>query len=136
MKNAGLIFLVGCGMLLIAVALGKVANVMAPSLQGEYANTAIFREATDPKMALFWLVPFITAGLVFWIWRLARGHIQGGTYMIKGINFGLVYWTLTVPGMIMSFCTFQLSAAIVLSWAISNLGQYLFAGLMYARWRA
>lgn len=135
MKNLGLIFLVGCGMLLIGITLGRIANEIVPALETEYANTGIFRPGTDPKMSLFWFVPFITAGLMFWIWNLAKGRIKGSTYGSKGMNFGLIFWTLTIPGMIMSYCTFQLSAEIVTSWAVSNLAESLFAGIMYSRWR-
>lgn len=135
MKNLGLILLTGCGMLLIGITLGKIANVMSPALESEYANANIFRPGTDPKMSLFWFVPFITAGLMFWVWNLSKNRIKGSTYGSKGMNFGLIFWMLTIPGMIMSYCTFQLSAAIVVSWAISNLAESLFAGVMYSRWR-
>ena len=136
MKNLGLIFLVGGGMLLVNLTFLKIANMMTPALAIEYKNASIFRAVNDPRMSLFWFVPFLTAGLMLWLWNLSKNRIKGSTYRRKGMNFGLIYWTLTIPGMIMSFFTFQLSTAIIVSWTISNLGQSLFAGVMYARWRS
>ncbi|PBQ30512.1 hypothetical protein CNR22_01590 [Sphingobacteriaceae bacterium] len=135
MKNPGIVVLTGFGMLAIGMGLGKLANAMEPSIETEYMNTTIFRSVTDPKMAFYWFVPFITAGLMLWIWNLAKHRIKGYTYSSKGLNFGLIYWAVTIPGMIMSYCTFQLSGAIVVSWAISNLAEAIFAGVVYARFR-
>ena len=136
MKNLGLIFLVGGGMLLVNLTFLKIANKMIPALAIEYKNASIFRAVTDPRMSLFWFVPFLTAGLMLWLWNLSKNRIKGSSYRRKGMNFGLIYWALTIPGMIMSFFTFQLSTAIIVSWTLSNLGQSLFAGVMYARWRS
>jgi len=122
-------------MLLIGMTLGKIANIMVPTIETEYMNNAIFRSMSDPKMALYWFVPFITAGLMLWIWNHVKHYVKGSAYGSKGLNFGMTWWALTIPGMIMSYCSFQLSGAIVISWAISNFGQSLFAGIMYARWR-
>lgn len=136
MKNTGIILLTGLGMLAVGTAFGRITDIMMPSVKAEYMDPALFRPWSDPEMSLFWLVPFISAGMMFLVWNLTKRQIKGSTRSAKGFNFALIYWMISIPGMIMSYSSFQLSGAIVLSWSISGLLENVLAGQIYARWRS
>lgn len=136
MKNFGIILLTGVVMLAMGMGISQLFSILAPSIQAEYTNASIFRSWSDPKMSFYWFVPFITAAIMLFVWNLCKNKIKGSNSINKGFNFGLMYWAIALPGMIMSYSSFQLSFTLVLSWTLSNLFEYIAAGWVYARWRS
>ena len=125
--------LVGLVMLVVGLAVGQLLNAIFPQLVAEYNNSAVIRPWSDPAMSLYFIEPFVTGLILAWIWGVTRHLFKGENIVSKGTNFGLVYWLATVPGMIMSFASFQLSLLIVVSWSVTLLVQALFAGWVLAK---
>ena len=125
--------LVGITMLLISVVYGFASNKIAPSLQNEYQNSSVFRPWSDPRMSLMWLHPFTVGILLAWIWSGIWKAIPGETFMMKGLSFSLTWFLLSIPGMIMSYASFEVSGTMVLSWTLNNFFQALSTGYILSR---
>jgi hypothetical protein len=108
-------------------------NQIFPGLQAEYQNQYIFRKWDDPLMSIFWIVPFINAFVALYVWSICKRVLKGDTYVSRGFYFAFLYWLVTIPGMVISYSSFQISEAMVISWTAGNLLQALFTGLIYAR---
>ncbi|MGZ5245397.1 MAG: hypothetical protein ACXWD4_15860, partial [Bacteroidia bacterium] len=51
----------------------------------------------------------------------------------NGFKFGLMFWVISLPGMLISYSSFPISIAMVLGWTFSGLVQYLLAGLVVSK---
>lgn len=117
----------GLAMLVVMMVISFASGSLFPSVQAEYQNTNLFRPWSDPLMSLMFMQPFILGLVLAWIWNRVKGIVKGVTPGKKAINFALVYWVVAIPGMVMSWSTFQISLAMVITWWISILAQ-AFAG--------
>ena len=134
MKRAILFgLLAGLAMLIVSVALGPLFNLLFPSLAAEYNNTNLFRPWSDPIMYLMLVEPFILGIILAWIFYITKGLFKEKIVWKKGIYFGLCYWVITIPGMVMSYSSFPISLLMVMTWSVSILIQAIVAGLIYAR---
>ena len=133
MKKITIGILAGVIMFMASILVGQVFMFIAPELKNEYQNPHIFRSWEDPMMSFFYVVPFLTGILLAWIWEVTKIVIKGDGMTAKGLNFGLMYWLITLPGLIMTYSSFQLSLMIVFSWVITNLVQALCAGLLFSK---
>jgi hypothetical protein len=122
--------LAGVAMLAVGFGLGYAMMFIFPSLGAEYANTALFRPWSDPIMSLYFAHPFVLGFILAWVWNKVKGVIGGAGWSGKGTRFGLAYWLVTIPGMVISYASFPLSLLMVVSWSISILAQALAAGLI------
>jgi len=131
-----LLFGLVTGIILLGVGMGLnyLLNAIFPQLVTEYQNIAIFRPWDDPKMSLFFIYPFLVALLLAFAWTKHKNAFQGSA-LKKGLIFGLAYFTIAViPGMLMSYSSFQVSALMVGSWTLSSLLYGVISGLIYAKW--
>jgi hypothetical protein len=134
MKKAILFgLLAGLAMLIVSVALGPLFNLIFPSLAAEYSNTNLFRPWSDPIMYLMFVEPFVLGIILGWIFYITKGLFKEKIVWKKGIYFGLCYWLVTIPGMVISYSSFPVSLLMVVTWSISILIQAIVAGLIYAR---
>lgn len=118
-------------MLATGLLVGQVFNVLIPSLTEEYKNENLFRAWTDPVMSLYFVHPFVLGLIMAWIWSYIRPLLPGRPAS-AGLVFGLIYMVTIIPGMLMSFSSFPLSAAMVISWLVSGLAEGLVAGWVLA----
>ena len=125
--------LAGLAMLMVSVALGPLFNLIFPSLAAEYNNTNLFRPWSDPVMYLMLVEPFILGIILAWIFSITKGLFKDKNAWKRGIYFGLCYWVITIPGMVMSYSSFPISLLMVMTWSVSILIQAIVAGLIYAR---
>ncbi|OGN92741.1 MAG: hypothetical protein A2Z75_08480 [Chloroflexi bacterium RBG_13_50_10] len=125
--------LAGLAMLVISVALSLLFNLIFPSVAAEYNNTNLFRPWSDPIMYLMLVEPFILGIILAWIFSITKDLFKTEKAWKKGIYFGLCYWVITIPGMVMSYSSFPISLIMVKTWSISILIQSIVAGLIYAR---
>jgi hypothetical protein len=124
--------LAGIAMLVIGFAAGYGLMAIFPKLTAEYANTSLFRAWSDPLMSLYYVCPFALGLILAWIWSRVNGVMKGAGWAAKGARFGLAYWVVSIPGMIISYASFPLSLIMVVTWSVSILLQALAAGLIYA----
>ena len=133
MKKILIGLLAGAIMLVMGLLIGQLYNLIVPSLKSEYQNPNLFRSWSDPLMSFYFVVPFITGVILAWIWEMTKGIIKGNSPIEKGLYFGLTYWVISIPGMIMSYSSFPLTFILVSSWTVTGLVQSLCAGLLFSK---
>jgi hypothetical protein len=118
---------------IVSMIIGMAFNKLVPSLMDEYKNTNIFRPWEDPLMMLYYAYPLLIGFIMAWIWDKTKTLFTGSTGSIIW-NFALIYWIVaTLPGMLMTISSFQISAIMVLSWTIGNLGQAYIGALVVVK---
>ena len=116
------IFLTGilAGVVILVVEI--LISFAVPSLRTEYENPALFRPWSDVLMQIYYLYPFVLGILLAWFWGKVKITIPAGSLFKRAFKFGWMYWLVaTIPGMLVSYSSFQISFWMVLSWAIGGL---------------
>jgi len=125
--------LAGLAILIVAMLLNLLFNLVFPSLQAEYENANLFRPWSDPKMSIFFAYPFVLGIVLAWFWDKTKSLFKQKSFWNRGFSFGLMYWIIaSIPGMIITYSSFQLSLLIVLSWTIMGFVEAVCAGLICA----
>jgi hypothetical protein len=125
--------LAGLVMFVIGFGLEFGINAMLPSLKAQYENPNLFRSWSDPLMSLIFIEPFILGIILALIYNKIKDSIKSETLVKKGIYFGLFYWLLAIPGMIMSYSSFPISFLMVSVWTVNILIQSVFAGMIFSK---
>ncbi|MBU0590713.1 hypothetical protein KKF81_01320 [Candidatus Micrarchaeota archaeon] len=124
----------GIVMFIVSMIFSMLSGAILPSLTVEYENSALFRPWSDPLMSLFFLYPFLLGLVLAWAWDKTKGLVPGRAFWEKGALFGAAFILISIiPGMFMSYSSFQVSFAMVLSWTISSLLQVVCAGMVFAK---
>lgn len=123
---------------LILFIFGLIVNwLMAflfPALTAEYQNSNIFRPWTDPLMTAYFAHPFIFGLVAAYLWDLLKDKIKGTKPEEKAMRFANIYFLIaTVPGMFITYTSFNLSLLMVLSWAILGYFQAFIAGFVFVK---
>jgi hypothetical protein len=123
-----------CGAILFVVgaAFHFLAPLAAPQLESEYRNEALFRPwggwTRAYMLAHPWLFGVVFAGAFLVVRAVVGSNNLGGAR--DGALYGLAVLVVgSLPVYALNFASFQVSASVVVSWAIQSLSQYLLAGL-------
>lgn len=121
---------------IINLAVGMVFNfgfqALVPEISKEY-QSGLFRPWTDPLMTAFFLYPFIAGLALAYLWSLLKS-VEGKSVSEKALNFAIIYFLVaTVPGMFITYTSFQISALMVGLWTLSGLIQAYIAGFILAK---
>jgi hypothetical protein len=123
----------GLSMLVVAVGLSFLSNLALPGLMAEYTNTELFRPWDDPLMSIYFAYPFVMGLALAWFWNRVKESFQGGNAWGRGLQYGLAYWIIaSIPGMIVTYSSFQVSFLMVLSWTVMGLVQVVVGGMVCA----
>lgn len=126
--------LAGAAFLIAEMVVGFIFIRIFPQISAEYQNAGLFRPWSDPKMSLYFLHPFLVGIVLSWIWSRVKNSIMSFGAVEKGFNFGIaVFLAATIPGMLISYATFQVSFVMVASWAVGGLVALIVAGIIYAK---
>ena len=132
-KILGIGILAGIAMLVVGFLLTLLFGAIFPSTAAEYENLEIFRAMNDPLMSLFYAYPIILGIVLAWIWNRSKGLFKGSPGK-RAVNFGIAYWLVaSLPGMIITYSSFQLSFLLVFTWLIGGLINGIVAGLIFAK---
>ena len=132
-KIVGVGLLAGLAMTLVGVVINVVMNIVLPELNEAYKTSGLFRPWSDPRMMMFFLIPFFTGIILAWVWTKVKEVVKGGTPTAKSLNYGLIYWLTTLPGMLITYSSFNVSLAMVMSWTVANLFEGVVACLLIAK---
>ncbi len=120
---------------IVTLTIGMVISylfMLSPAVSADYYNAGLMRPWADPVMWLFFLYPFIQGIALSWAWGRSKALFKG-TIKQRGMRFGLAIWIIaTIPGMLVSYSSFQLSLLTVLSWTVSGLISLIAAGCILA----
>ena len=123
----------GSIILIVGMISGQVFQLLVPSLVDEYGNEKIFRPWSDPIMSGMYLQPFLSGIILAWIWTKTQTLFTQINYWERGANFGLIYCLISLPGMLISFTSFQVSLIMIISWTVGILIEGICAGLLFAK---
>lgn len=124
--------LAGVTMLIVSLAWGAVASMAWPQLATAYQEGQVFRPWSDPLMSIFFLHPIMVGVIMAWLWSKTKHLLKIALPLKHGVAFGLIYWAVSIPGMIISYATFQISLLMVLSWTLNGLLQAIVAGIIFS----
>jgi hypothetical protein len=103
------------------------------ALRLEYQKVAIFRPFTDPLMMVYFAYPFILGIVAAYLWGIVAKDYKGSV-TAKAWKFAMLYFVIaTIPGMFISYTTFQVSLGMILSWTLTGLIEIFVAGLVFAK---
>ena len=125
--------LAGALMLIIGIAVGQAFHFLYPALKTEYENQNLFRPWSDPIMSFYYAEPFLVGIILAWLWEYTKPIAKGETSLEKGFYFGLVYWVITLPGMLMSYSSFPVSLLLVISWSVTIFIQAICSGILFSK---
>jgi len=104
-----------------------------PGLNAEYANTALFKPASDPAMYYLFLSPFVmvaTYGLVYYFFREAMQYADN-----KDLKFGFVMWIAgSIPGLLMTLATMNVSPVMIGAWMLSGFIMSMIGAIVMIRY--
>jgi hypothetical protein len=118
------------GIMLVVSMIVSYLFMLIPSVNADY-NSGLMRSWQDPLMMAFFLYPFIL-GIVFaWLWAKTKSSFTG---KMRGCYFGwMLFFLTTVPGMWITYTSFNLSFLTILSWTVAGLINAKIAGFFLAR---
>ena len=123
----------GAVMLIVGMILNWLWGVLFPSISSEYQNTAIFRPFTDPLMSYIFIHPFVVGLILAWVWDKTKGLFRQRDVFWRCCQFATAYWVVTIPGMLISYSSFQVSLMLIITWSLTILGQVIAAGYVFAK---
>jgi hypothetical protein len=122
----------GFAMLIVGMIISFLMQWIFPSLAAEYAS-GLMRPWTDPLMTVFFLYPFILGIALAWAWNKSKSLFKG-TPAQRGRAFG---WSVviisTIPGMFVTYTSFNISFLMVFGWLLNGIVYSLIAGCIFAR---
>lgn len=126
--------LMGVIILAAEMLIGQIFMQFFPQMAAEYQNPALFRAWSEPLMQLYFLYPFIFALVLVWLWSKTKTVVPGDSAWAKGAKFGLAIWLVaSVPGMLISYASFQVSFLMVFSWTLGGLVSLILSGWLLAK---
>ncbi|MBI4359051.1 MAG: hypothetical protein HY577_00455 [Candidatus Nealsonbacteria bacterium] len=125
--------LAGLVMLVVGLLANQAFGLIFTGLKAEYENPNLFRSWSDPLMSLYFLHPFLVGLILAWLWSKTKSLFRAGKCCSPGVNFGLMYWLITLPGMLISYASFPVSLLMILEWTLGGLFQAMVAGLILER---
>jgi hypothetical protein len=129
-KIVGPGLLAGLLMLIVGMVLNIAIEKMIPGIMAEYKTPGLFRPWTDPLMQIYFAYPFILGLALAYAWDKIKGCL--GENKVWAFVWGL-FLVATLPGMFITYSSFQVSLAMVLSWTICGIVNVLVAGLVFAK---
>jgi hypothetical protein len=85
-------------------------------------------------MQMFFAYPFVLGIILAFVWDKVKKSVAGKTTTSRGLNFGLIYFmATTIPGMFITYSSFQVSLMLVMSWTLSGFIEAVVAGWVLAK---
>jgi hypothetical protein len=123
--------LAGAALFGVGTAFHFLAPIVAPQLEAEYGNAALFRPwagwTQTYMLAHPWLYGVLFAGGYV---GLRASGANGLIGLRGGALYGLAVFAVgSLPVFALNFASFQVSTTLITSWALQSLCQYSLAGL-------
>ncbi|OGM20685.1 hypothetical protein A2771_02510 [Candidatus Woesebacteria bacterium RIFCSPHIGHO2_01_FULL_38_26b] len=127
-------FLAGVVNLIVGMLLSQIYSFIFPSIALEYINPALFRPWSDPLMSLIFLYPFVLGFVLAWVWDKTKKLFEAKSEFERACKFGGAYWVIAgIPGMLITYSSFQVSLLMVLAWTISGFVEAVVAGFIFVK---
>ena len=128
--------IIGVLILIVSMAINYLMNLVLPSLQAEYQGSGMFRPWSDPLMQIYFAYPFIVGLVLAWLWDKVKGLLSGGMWSkVLQLTWGY-FLVATLPGMFITYSSFNISLGMVLSWTVMGVINVIIAGLVLSKMNA
>ena len=118
--------LAGLANLVLGFVINWLAGAVLPTVASQYQNTAMFRPWSDPLMTVYFAYPFILGLVLAYLWDKVGKP--------KPLEFAKFYFIIaTIPGMFITYTSFQISLLMVLLWAATGFIQAWVAGWVFTK---
>ena len=85
-------------------------------------------------MSLFFLYPFVLGFVLAWVWDKTKKLFEAKSEFERACKFGGAYWVIAgIPGMLITYSSFQVSLLMVLAWTISGFVEAVVAGFIFVK---
>lgn len=116
----------GLANLVVGFGYNFLLGILLPNIAKEYELSGIFRPWSDPLMMAFYLAPLISGIAIAYLWQKLDKP--------KPVDLANIYLLIvTLPGMFITYTSFNVSFAMVLTWIISGYLQVLVAGFVFTK---
>jgi hypothetical protein len=121
--------------LLLLSVIGLYGTVwLFPTLAVQYFSPPFDRQSE--RAVLYFAHPFVVGLALAWFWDRCKSLFKG-SFLGRGIEFGLLYWLVAVfPMMWLIYSTIDVSLTLVGSWLVFGLLQGIAAGLLFEKMNA
>ena len=118
--------------LISGFAVSIISQSVFPTIAAEYASD-LYRPFTNPLMSYIFLHPFVISILLAWAYPRILVATKRET-LRRGASYGLfIFGIMAIPGMVMTYSTFQMSLPMLLSWTAMALVQLVAGGMVIAK---
>lgn len=118
--------------LIAGIVVSMISQSVFPTIVSEY-TTDLYRPFTNPLMFYIFLHPFVMSLLLAWAYPRVLVATKRET-LRRGASYGLfVFGIMAIPGMVMTYSTFQMSLLMLLSWTATAFAQLIIGGMVIAK---
>jgi len=124
----------GIAILVAGFVFSFLIQSIFPLIAMEYQNFSIFRPWDDPLMMAMLAYPLILGVVLAYFWGIIEKNFKEGDAVKKAVSFANLYFLIaTVPGMFISYTSFQLSFLMIALWTASGYLDAFIAGWIFAK---
>lgn len=118
--------------LLVLSIVGLYATIwFFPTVAVQYYDPSFDNQSG--RYMIYYAHPFVIGLALAWFWDRFKGALKG-SYLTKGIEFGLIYALVAIfPAMWLTYSALSVSVAMVATWLVFGLLQGLIAGLLFEK---
>jgi hypothetical protein len=124
------------GLVLLAMSIvGLYVTIwLFPALAVLYFDPAF--DTQSERAILYFIHPFVAGLALSWFWDRSKSLFKG-SFLVKGIEFGLLYWLVSVvPMMWLIYSAIAVPLQLVVSWLLFGLIQAIMAGFILGKMNA
>ena len=125
--------LTGVVLLVIFLRLNYFLQRLLPELRNEYENSCSIRSSSDSKMCLLLMHPFALSITMAFIWGKTKGIIEHKMGNAKGLLFGVLFWTISLPLLLLSYTLLPFTLTMFIAMAFIGLIQMTTAGFIFSK---
>ena len=119
--------------LIAGLAVNAIFQSVFPRIAYEYAFELVYRPFTNPLMLYIFMHPFVMSLLLAWAYPRVLVATRRET-LRRGASYGLfIFGIMAIPGMVMTYSTFQMSLPMLLSWTAMAFVQLVAGGMVIAK---
>ncbi|HTC00481.1 MAG TPA: hypothetical protein VK705_07345 [Ferruginibacter sp.] len=122
---------VGVIFLILSILIGFIISYLFPNIIMPYFDSAFSMQ--PDRIAFYYLHPFIIGLALSWFWTRFKETLKG-SYITRGVEFGLIYAAVAVfPMMWLIYSAMSISLAFITIWFLLALLQAVIAGLIFEK---
>lgn len=125
--------LTGVILSVISLKFSYFTHFITSKLDQNYSNTCLMRSFVDPIRWWFFVQPFVISIIMAFAWNSIKEKFKNNFNTARGPLFGLLFWIISLPSLLLSYSIFPISLLLTITWALSGLSQSIVAGFIFSK---